>query len=240
MASGVGWHVVPYFVCVIGLFISDCLAETGTVEDDVQSYYCPCSCDKLHDLKIQLNSPYQNMTEGEKTEYIEKQTEEVKKEMAVKKNETSSIIALYVSAQDERPTAGALGYILGIGLLTTLGCVIVLSDVASIFRDGKEMVVPEKPYRAGSKQTGRITDESDTYDDEEITTIDRESRETPTPPIATAATSQVPSNVARRNPKKTKTRRAAYDATTDAAADPLTRDHICSITTYDHSGTTAV
>ncbi|KAL5006653.1 hypothetical protein ScPMuIL_015459 [Solemya velum] len=101
---------------------------------------CPCHCDE-YSLMMSRRTQYVNLTEEEVNAIYKEKAKTVKQEVAAAINvsELSSTVRKYTSATDDRASAQAVGYVLGIALLSVIFGSIVLLDITSLSCEFVEM-----------------------------------------------------------------------------------------------------
>ncbi|XP_060600619.1 uncharacterized protein LOC132754047 [Ruditapes philippinarum] len=119
---------------------------------------CECEC-WLYNL-LYGDSPYNNLSYDQIEDALKNVTKKIEKELSVNKSTLSSTIRRKTSAQDDRPSATAIGYSLGVALLVSSLGAILLSDLPkvissfSILRDNFKS-------RFGSQEELNPSDKSD-------------------------------------------------------------------------------
>ena len=92
---------------------------------------------------IQNNLKYANnyiskiYFKGTLTKKQQQKLDNIKKNLTVNARETNAFKRTKTSAPDHRPTAKAMGAVLGAGLLAVLFCAIVIPDIPKLYRDFK-------------------------------------------------------------------------------------------------------
>ncbi|KAH3890207.1 uncharacterized protein LOC127851004 [Dreissena polymorpha] len=104
--------------------------EVNETQNIVGSNLCECQC-WVYNM-LYGNTPFDNLTYGEIEKALENITRKIQEELSVNKSELSSTIRKLTSAKDDRVTAVAMGYTLGVAMLvTTLGA-ILLADLPKV------------------------------------------------------------------------------------------------------------
>ncbi|XP_052104645.1 uncharacterized protein LOC127737776 [Mytilus californianus] len=104
---------------------------TSSTKSYLEANYCSCPCKTtVSKWDILLNS---NISKGKVLELIEKEVEQIQKEIAVDKKAISSYIRRKSSATDNRPTSVTVG-ILAVTIIVLVFMVFICIDCLSIYQ----------------------------------------------------------------------------------------------------------
>ncbi|WAR01163.1 hypothetical protein MAR_007721 [Mya arenaria] len=98
---------------------------------------CECEC-WVYDL-LYGDSPFTNLSYTEIEKALENVTKQIEKELSVNRSELSSTIRKLTSAEDNRTSAVAVGYTLGVAMLTCIFGAIILADLPRIYEGFKTL-----------------------------------------------------------------------------------------------------
>ena len=90
---------------------------------------CPCRCEHRRKLEYWASQILPNYTKEELQKVLEPTLERIRQELKVNKTNLSSNLRKLTSAQDKRPSSGAMGWLAIVFIAVVVGLVILIDIV---------------------------------------------------------------------------------------------------------------